>query len=145
MAIISQVSQVFVFVFVAENIRADSPRNVDLRQYEGSASDLIPSLSTIGEEGLEETEEIEMEDIGTNDNNIEASFEDNENDETDSYEPIARVHEENEVVEENDEEEIEPINLQPLFEDAVNTSISINANIATWRDSFESETEYETE
>ena len=46
---------------------------------------------------------------------------------------------------ENDEEEIEPINLQPLFEDYVNTPISINANIAAWRDSFESEIEYETE
>lgn len=51
---------------------------------------------------------------------------------------------------ENDEEEIEPINLQPLFDDSlfedyVNTPISINANIAAWRDSFESEIEYETE
>ena len=50
---------------------------------------------------------------------------------------------------ENDEEEIEPINLEPLFEDyslfedSVNTGISINANIAAWRESFESETEYE--
>ena len=42
---------------------------------------------------------------------------------------------------ENDEEEIEPINLQPLFEDIVNMSGS--DVVAALRRSFESETEYE--
>lgn len=42
---------------------------------------------------------------------------------------------------ENDEEEIEPINLQPLFEDSVNTSES--DVVAAWRESFESERERE--
>jgi|TARA_Y200000002_G_scaffold374130_2_gene374345 hypothetical protein len=42
---------------------------------------------------------------------------------------------------ENDEEEIESINLQPLFEDIVNMSGS--DVVAAWRRSFESEIEYE--
>ena len=47
---------------------------------------------------------------------------------------------------ENDEEEIEPVNLEPLFEDSLFEE-SVNTNepdvVAAWRDSFESETEYE--